>query len=105
MGLVEYPDSDASSNEAEKKTTGTTPSKDGFSLKRKREDHGSATLPALPDSFYDLYATPARASLHDDPTLHSGRQRTTPHVEGNWPSHVYIECEPMALFVLHPLSD
>lgn len=57
-------------------------------------EESSSAIPALPNSFFSLYATNARGSTVDDPTLHGGRKRQVAHKEGNWPTHVYLEWYP-----------
>ena len=90
MPLVEYSDSEESQkDDTPPKLHGA---KSPNSLKRKNSASSAADLPPLPDAFHDLYASAVRVSNKDDPALHGGRQRVIPHVEGNWPTHVYIEC-------------
>jgi hypothetical protein len=87
MPLVDYASSD---DEADIAAEDIAKSKQSppKSLLRKHVE-----LPPLPETFLDLYASTVRTSSVDDPALHGGRKRTTPHVQGNWPTHVYIECE------------
>lgn len=95
MALVDYPDSESSEDEISPPIeTDVAQSTDHGTLKRKRDHDAHSTLPPLPVSFHDLYASNSRTASQDDPGLHAGRQRQTPHVEGNWPTHVYIEWYP-----------
>lgn len=84
MGLVEYSDSSTDSDPEE-----SLPPK---KKQRTSNDAIKQTLPALPTAFHDLYASSTRVSVRDDPNLHGGRKRAIPHVEGNWPTHIYLEC-------------
>ena len=97
MSLVAYSDSEDSTSDGNSKPNiGNIPaSVKGLKRTRKRkldEEDQSPGLPPLPDSFHDLYSSTVRSSNQDDPSLHAGRQRQTPHIEGQWPTHVYIEC-------------
>lgn len=60
---------------------------------------GASALPPLPSRFLDLYAVNPRVGKDDDPALHGGRKRAIPHVQGNWPTHIYVECEHPAASV------
>ena len=90
MSLVQYSDSEDSNHEATKGLI--TEARKESSLKRKRSSNTASDLPPLPDAFHDLYASAVRISTEDDPALHGGRQRIIPHVDGLWPSHIYVEC-------------
>ena len=88
MGLVDYSDSD-SEDEAREDTP--APAKKRKTLGDKKDD--APALPPLPASFRNLYSSTVRTSTQDDPSLHAGRKRVIPHVAGNWPTHVYLECK------------
>lgn len=92
MGLVEYSDSSTDSEHEEP----LPPKK----KQRTSSDAVTQTLPALPTAFHDLYASSIRVSVRDDPNLHGGRKRVVPHVEGNWPTHIYLECKIRAKWMI-----
>lgn len=107
MSLVLYPDSESEGDELKAQhaprpalpaEASTTRERGGPKRKLQRAHHvGSSALPPLPAAFHDLYSTNARLSTSDDPSLHGGRKRAVPHIEGNWPSHVYLECKSAPL--------
>jgi U6 snRNA phosphodiesterase len=92
MALVQYSDSDTETDQ-----DGTLPRPPAKRLRqettRSSDLHQVPSLPPLPTSFYDLYASNVRVSVQDNPSLHEGRTRVIPHVEGNWPTHIYLECK------------
>lgn len=84
MSLVQYSDSESDADDQPASPPAKKP-------RHEAPSKGSA-LPPLPAAFHDLYASSTRVSVKDDPSLHGGRKRVIPHVEGNWPTHVYVEC-------------
>ncbi|KAJ9648444.1 poly(U)-specific 3'-to-5' RNA exonuclease [Coniosporium tulheliwenetii] len=96
MVLVDYSDSEPEEDEKETRRQDPASLADSNILNRKRKTppEPAADLPPLPAGFQDLYSTATRASTQDDPSLHGGRKRSVPHVEGNWPTHVYLEWHP-----------
>lgn len=91
MALVDYSDSEVEDDdENNDKAQGCI---DSQAIKKRRLSNAPSSLPPLPQSFRDLYSSTVRTSTQDDPSLHGGRKRVTPHVPGNWPTHVYLECK------------
>lgn len=106
MPLVDYPDSDSEDGDKGDETAAQPAhSASKSATKRMRSEAALVDLPPLPASFHDLYSTNARVSTSDNPNLHGGRKRTTPHIEGNWPSHVYLECKDVSLLLLYHDQD
>ncbi|KAH0400678.1 hypothetical protein KCU89_g4940, partial [Aureobasidium melanogenum] len=80
MTLVAYSDSEDDDDEPAAKR-----------LKNDCDHKDDDDLPPLPAAFLNLYSSSVRVSNTDDPSLHHGRKRVVKHVEGNWPTHVYLE--------------
>jgi hypothetical protein len=93
MALVEYSESDSEPQEDDLEATSPPKKKIRPAGPVSRSSLTETALPPLPSNFHDLYASSTRVSLRDDPSLHGGRKRAVPHVEGNWPTHIYLECK------------
>ncbi|KAH1940796.1 hypothetical protein KXV59_002260 [Aspergillus fumigatus] len=91
MALVQYSGTESDTEESEEKPP--RPAKKSRHNSSSVDDRVSS-LPPLPTAFRDLYASSTRVSVRDDPSLHGGRKRVIPHVEGNWPTHIYLEWYP-----------
>ncbi|RAH66232.1 HVSL domain-containing protein [Aspergillus aculeatinus CBS 121060] len=90
MALVQYSESESESgSDSEPVRASQPPNKKLCTTKPPPTQ--SLPLPPLPAAFHDLYASSTRVSVRDDPSLHGGRKRVIPHVEGNWPTHLYLE--------------
>lgn len=96
MALVDYnSDSEPDASESSLDEAGAILGESQPTVKRRKlSTTDTSSLPPLPSTFHDLYAHTVRLSNTDDPSLHQGRKRQTPHIAGNWPSHLYIEWRP-----------
>ena len=92
MALVDYDSSDSGDTPAPPPAKRRKSSGDGAAPSRYADD-ALPSMPPLPSAFHDLYASTVRQSIVDDPSLHQGRRRQIPHVVGNWPTHLYVECK------------
>ena len=97
MALVDYSDSDSSEDSKRsaksREASPANPKKRCIRRGTQASSNSASSLPPLPAQFRDLYAVSTRVSVQDDPALHGGRKRAIPHVVGNWPTHVYLECK------------
>jgi hypothetical protein len=56
----------------------------------KKEVKRKLPMPFKADDDYDDAAKKVKTNESDQ---HQGRTRTIPHQEGNWPSHIFIDCK------------
>lgn len=92
MALVDYASSSEDEEQVSNHAVSVIMKQPSNAFKRKKE--AEQELPPLPAKFHDLYASNVRTTTYDDSSLHGGRKRIKPHVEGNWPTHIYIEWWP-----------
>jgi hypothetical protein len=104
MALVQYPGSDSEADQDSASCRRPAKRLRQETTSFSTDIHQAKSLPPLPPTFHDLYASSVRVSIQDDPNLHGGRTRAIPHVEGNWSTHVYLECK-CALPALLPLNQ
>lgn len=64
-------------------------------MKVEKPEAKKKALPPLPSSFYDLYTSKPASQLDSaSETDHLGKVRALPHIDGQWPTHVYLEWKP-----------
>ncbi|KHJ33345.1 hypothetical protein EV44_g6091 [Erysiphe necator] len=97
MALVEYTSSDEDSNMNNRSSISSTSKSERAAPRITNSTDTPDALPPLPAKFHDLYASTKRLSTKDDPSLHGGRVRISPHVVGNWPTHIYLEWHPSTI--------
>ncbi|KAI4152509.1 MAG: hypothetical protein LQ340_002878 [Diploschistes diacapsis] len=102
MALVGYSSDSSNTSNAQQQP----PAKRRHQIPTTPPKDAKSSLPPLPSSFLDLYSAPVRTSAADDPSLHGGRQRITPHVRDVFPTHIgtAIEKSNTGTFFITPIA-